>query len=120
MVWRGWGFIAPLFLIIAVAVATLIDHLTGGRLLWLTSLIYGLNLLAAGIVVGFAAHALEARPGRVRAKKRGRRGMRVGNNAGAFLLIPTRYWSILSGLIGLTLGLGLFTHWTFQGLPFIR
>lgn len=111
IVWRGWGILVPVFLIIAFVAATAIRNMIGGPTTAVTCLVFTLTDVAAGLAIWFAARALEARPGRVLVDKQTGREVKFGASAGSFFFIPTRYWAFLSVGLGLVVGLAIANHW---------
>jgi len=101
IVWRGWGILVPLFLVVGIVVTGLVRSLFGAAPIGpAQALLPLLTGLVAGGAIWFAAKALEARPDRIFIDKATGREIKVGANAGSFFFIPTRYWAFIA------LGLG--------------
>ena len=104
IVWRGWGIIVPLAVLVGFALSAGVTSLFGGEgtlgMQALTATVAGLS--SAG-VVWFASKKLEERPGRVFIDKATGQEIKVGASAGSFFFIPTRYWTYILLTIGLAM-----------------
>jgi hypothetical protein len=104
IVWRGWGILVPAFLFIALLVATAINESLGGKSV-MTGVVFTACGFGAGVAIWLIAKAIESRPGRVFIDKATGKEISVGNSAGSFFFIPTRYWAFGSVAVGLLFGL---------------
>lgn len=108
IIWRGWGILVPLFLIVGLVISAALRGLAGGAA---AGPAQALMPLLTGVIAGggiwFAARAIEARPGRIFIDKATGREIKVGANAGSFFFIPTRYWAFIALGLGVLLAITL-------------
>jgi len=111
IIWRGWGILVPVFVIVGMLAASFARQLFGAAS---ASTAQALLPLLTGVIAGggiwFAAKAIEARPGRVFIDKATGREIKVGANAGSFFFIPTRYWAYIAAGLGLLLAATLMVN----------
>ena len=102
IIWRGWGFIVPLSLLLGFFVGTGVGSLLyhGADTSILDAIIFSLGGVIAGAIIWIVAAKLEARPGRVFIDKATGREINVGASAGSCFFIPTRYWAYISVGLG--------------------
>jgi len=105
IIWRGWGILVPLFLVVGFAASAFLRGLAGGAAPAGTAqaLLPLLTGVIAGGAIWFAARAIEARRGRVFIDKATGREIKVGANAGSFFFIPTRIWAFIALGLGVVL-----------------
>jgi len=102
LIWRGWGILVPVFVVLGFVVGVGFSSLVpGAHSPYAMPVSYAVAGLVAGVGIWFTARAIEARPGRVLVDKATGREFKVGANAGSLFFIPTRYWAFVA------LGLGL-------------
>jgi len=100
IIWRGWGVLVPVFIVLGFVVGWGFSSVIPGPH---TPYTLPVSFLVTGVVaatgIWFTARAIEARPGRVLVDKATGREFKVGANAGSLFFIPTRYWTfIVAGL----------------------
>jgi hypothetical protein len=104
LIWRGWGILVPVFLVLGFVIGVGFSSVVPGPHSPCTLPVsFAVTGLVAAAGIWFTTRAIEARPGRVLIDKATGREFKVGANAGSLFFIPTRYWAFIAPGLALIL-----------------
>ena len=105
LIWRGFGVLVPLYVVVAVFLSTMLDDLLKTQLALQDSVRLAVSFAMVGVLAGSAlfvtAAKIESKPARILIDPTNNREIKFKSSAGSFFFVPTRYWAYIVGIIGL-------------------